>query len=53
MARKYKEDHVLIDKAFNEFMESIDLQPHQADFCAAEQKVVFFGGKYSAPVKPL
>ena len=53
MARKYKDDHDLIYKAFNEFMESIDLQSHQADYCAAEQKIVFFGGKNSAPVKPL
>lgn len=53
MARKFKNDDILVSKAFEEFATGIELQPHQEDFCSATQKIVFFGGKYSAPVKPL
>lgn len=35
----------LINQAFNNFFESVELQPHQDNFCAAAQDLVFFGGK--------
>lgn len=44
MARKFQHDTELISKAFEEFANNIELQPHQEDFCAATQKIVFFGG---------
>lgn len=44
MARKFQHDTELISKAFEEFADGVELQPHQEEFCAATQKIVFFGG---------
>lgn len=34
-----------ISEAFDNFQSNIELQPHQNNFCAATQDLVFFGGK--------
>lgn len=34
-----------IEKSFIDFQSKIELQPHQDNFCAATQDLVFFGGK--------
>lgn len=34
----------IINKVFNKFRKTVDLQPHQERFCGTEQDLVFFGG---------